>query len=113
MERRFIAHDKIDYVMIRIRLLVFIAYENNIQKCTNQIAQQKSNQQTNIQGNHYSSSTSLDVVNNDDSDKLGIEYQRMVSEKRAKIQAHITKLGLNNNQEKKKKEKERTAIPPA
>ena len=51
MERRFIAHDKVDYVMIRIRLLVFIAYENNIQKRTNQIAQQKSNQQTNIQGN--------------------------------------------------------------
>ena len=51
MERRFIAHDKVDYVMIRICLLVFIAYENNIQKRTNQIAQQKSNQQTNIQGN--------------------------------------------------------------
>jgi hypothetical protein len=51
MERRFIAHDKVDYVMIQICLLVFIAYENNIQKRTNQIAQQKSNQQTNIQGN--------------------------------------------------------------
>jgi hypothetical protein len=47
----------------------------------------------------------LDVINNDDSDKLGIEYQRMVSKKRAKIQANITKLGLNNNQEKKKRER--------
>jgi hypothetical protein len=47
----------------------------------------------------------LDVINNDDSDKLGIKYQRMVSEKRAKIQANITKLGLNNNQEKKKRER--------
>ncbi len=32
MERRFIAHDKVDYVMIQICVLVLIAYENNIQK---------------------------------------------------------------------------------
>jgi hypothetical protein len=51
MERRFIAHDKVDYVMIRICLSVLIAYGNNIQKNNNQIAQRKSNQQTNIQGN--------------------------------------------------------------
>ena len=37
----------------------------------------------------------------------------MVSEKRAKIQAHITKLGLNNNQEKKKKRKSALqSLPP-
>ena len=32
MERRCIAHDKVDHVMIRICLLVLIAYENNLQK---------------------------------------------------------------------------------
>ena len=48
MGRRFVAHNKVDYVMIQICLSVLIAYGNNIQK--KQIAQQKSNPQTNIQG---------------------------------------------------------------